>query len=84
MANANIRTTIFDNGDFSLHAQLAPVSSPEGGHAFTITSQRQESRNPHEEHVKFFACLDREGLQGLSDLIKNELAKLDGTPVVQP
>lgn len=83
MANANTRTTIFDNGDFSLHAQFAAVSSPEGGLAFTITSQRQESRNPHEEHVKFFACLDRQGLEGLSDLIKNELAKLDGTPVVQ-
>ncbi len=75
MANANTRTTIFDNGDFSLHAQLAPVSSPQGGHAFTITSQRQESRNPHEEHVRFFACLDRQGLQSLAGLIQNEIDK---------
>jgi hypothetical protein len=30
MANA---TTIFDNGDFSLHARLAPVASPKDGHA---------------------------------------------------
>ena len=59
MANANTRTTLFDNGDFSLYAQLSPVASPEDGYALTITSQRQESRNPHEEQVKFFACLER-------------------------
>lgn len=75
MANATARTTIFDNGDFRLHAQLAPVPSPEGGLALTITSQRQESRNPHEEHVRFFACLDRQGLENLSDLISNELSR---------
>lgn len=68
------RTTLFDNGDFSLHAQLTPVTSPEEGHALTITSQRQESRNPHEEQVRFFACLDREGLTKLSVLIQQQLA----------
>jgi hypothetical protein len=51
------------------------VPSPQGGHAFTITSQRQESRNPHEEHVRFFACLDRQGLQSLAGLIQNEIDK---------
>jgi hypothetical protein len=75
MANANTRTTLFDNGDFSLHARLAPVTSPKHGHALTITSQRQESRNPHEEHVRFFACLDRQGLQNLQQLIAMELAQ---------
>jgi hypothetical protein len=74
MANANTRTTLFDNGDFSLHARLSPVTSPEAGHALTITSQRQESRNPHEEQVRFFACLDREGLAKLGDLIQQQLA----------
>ena len=74
MANANTRTTLFDNGDFSLHARLTPVTSPAEGHALTITSQRQESRNPHEEHVRFFACLDREGLTRLGDLIQQPLA----------
>lgn len=78
MANANTRTTLFDNGDFSLHARLSPVTSPEDGHALTITSQRQESRNPHEEQVKFFACLDRQGLEGLSDLINLSLSRMDG------
>ena len=82
MANAHSRTTIFDNGDFSLHAQLAPVSSPQGGHAFTITSQRQESRNPHEEHVRFFACLDREGLEDLSELIQRALNKHDSRTMI--
>lgn len=74
MANANTRTTLFDNGDFSLHARLSPVTSPDDGHALTITSQRQESRNPHEEQVRFFACLDREGLTRLGDLIQQQLA----------
>lgn len=75
MANATARTTIFDNGDFRLSAQLAPVPSPQGGLAFSITSQRQESRNPHEEHVRFFACLDRDGLQKLQSMIALELAQ---------
>ena len=73
MANANTRTTLFDNGDFSLHARLSAVVSPESGYALTITSQRQESRNPHEEQVRFFACLEREGLQALADLIQQTL-----------
>ena len=73
MANANTRTTLFDNGDFSLHARLSAVVSPEGGYALTITSKRQESRNPHEEQVRFFACLEREGLQALADLIQQTL-----------
>ena len=79
MANANTRTTLFDNGDFSLHARLSPVTSPEDGHALTITSQRQDSRNPNEEQVKFFACLDRQGLEGLSELINHALSGTDGT-----
>lgn len=75
MANATPRISLIDNGDFSLHAQLSPVSSPVGGYALTITSKRQESRNPNEEHVRFFACLDREGLQNLQELIQMELAR---------
>lgn len=75
MANATSRITLLDNGDFSLHAQLSPVSSPVGGHALTITSKRLESRNPHEEHVRFFACLDRTGLENLQNLIQTELAR---------
>jgi hypothetical protein len=66
-------TTLFNNGDFSLHARLSAVTSPEGGYALTLTSQRQESRNPHEEQVRFFACLEREGLQALADLIEQAL-----------
>lgn len=73
MAHATSRTTLLDNGDFSLHAQLSPVTSPVGGYAFTITSKRQESRNPHEEQVRFFACLDKEGLSGLVRLIQAQI-----------
>ncbi len=68
-------TTLFNNGDFSLHARLSAVVSPVSGYALTLTSQRQESRNPHEEQVRFFACLDREGLQALADLIQETLQK---------
>ena len=71
--NFMTRATLFDNGDFSLHALISPVTSPSNGFALTITSQRQESRNPHEEHVRFFTCLDQEGLQALSELIKATL-----------
>jgi hypothetical protein len=67
------RTILFDNGDFSLHATLSPTPSPHNSLALTITSQRQGSRNPHEEHVRFFACLDREGLRALARLIQSEL-----------
>lgn len=75
MANATARTTLLDNGDFSLHAQLSPVQSPVGGHALTITSKRKESRNPNEEQVRFFACLDRAGLQNLQSLIQAEFTR---------
>lgn len=68
-------TTLFDNGDFSLHARLASVASPVGGYALTITSQRRESRNPTEEQARFFACLERDGLQKLQTMIALELAK---------
>lgn len=68
-------TTLFDNGDYSLHARLTSVTSPKNGLALTITSQRKESRNPDLEQVKFFACLDREDLQALADLIQKELAR---------
>lgn len=67
------RTTLLDSPDFSLHARLSPVISPTDGHALTITSQRLHSRNPHEEQVRFFACLDRQGLRALADLINATL-----------
>ncbi len=74
MANATARTTLLDNGDYSLHAQLSPVQSPIGGHALTITSKRKESCNPNEEQVRFMACLDREGLTKLGEIIQKQLA----------
>lgn len=67
------RATLFDNGDFRLHARIAPIPSPDNSLALTITSQRQASRNPHEEQVRFFACLEREGLQALADVINAAL-----------
>lgn len=69
------RTTLLHTPDFSLHAQVSPVISPADGYALTITSQRQESRRPGEEHVRFFACLDRAGLKALADLIYQEVGQ---------
>ena len=65
--------TLFNNGDFSLHARLSAVVSPVGGYALTITSLRQESCNPLEEQVRFYACIEREGLQAIADLIQQTL-----------
>jgi hypothetical protein len=67
------RTTLLQGSDFSLHAYLTPVRSPANGYSLTITSQRQDVRNPGEEHVRFFSCLERDGLQALADLIEQEL-----------
>ena len=77
------RTTLFDNGDFRLHAHIAPITSPDNSLALTITSQRPASRNPREEHVRFFACLDREGLQALADVIQAAL-QVPSTPKLTP
>jgi hypothetical protein len=67
------RTTLLQGRDFSLHAYLTPVRSPANGYSLTITSQRQDVRNPGEEHVRFFSCLERDGLQALADLIAQAL-----------
>ncbi len=45
----------------------------------TITSHRQDSRNPNEDQVKFFACLDRQGPEGLSKLIDLSPSRTDRT-----
>ena len=68
-------TIVFENGDYSLSVTLSPVHSPIDGQALIITSKRKESRNPNEEQVRFMACLDREGLTKLGDLIQKQLAK---------
>lgn len=75
MAKANTRTTLFDNGDFSLYAQLTPVTSPKDGLALTITSCWKSASKPDEEQVQFKTCLEREGLQNLQSLIQSELAR---------
>lgn len=69
------RATIFDNGDYSLHVTLQPVCSPIGGQTLIITSQKHESRNPHEEHVRFLANLDSDGLSKLIDVIQEGLSR---------
>jgi hypothetical protein len=65
--------TLLQGSDFSLHAYLSPVRSPANGYSLTITSQRQAVRNPGEEHVRFFTCLEREGLQALAELVQQTL-----------
>ena len=65
--------TLINGSDYSLLAHLARVDSPADGFALTITSRRQASRNPGEDQVRFFSCLERDGLQALADLIQQEL-----------
>jgi hypothetical protein len=73
------QVSILDNGDLCYRVSLAPVRSPEEGHALTITSQRRASRNPDEQQVRFFVCLDREGLQALAELVQTALeARMQG------
>ena len=69
------RAVLFDNGDFCYYAYLKPVMSPEKGFAFYITSQWRSALNPQEEQFRFKACLEREGLKQLRDLIERELSK---------
>ncbi len=74
----NHKTTLLQTDDFRLYAQLSPVRSPDGGLALTITSTRLASRNPQEEQVRFFACLEPQGLQALADLIAQGLNQAKG------
>lgn len=64
------RTTFFDNGDLCFHAHISALPSPTEGYALTITSQRRAARRPHEEFVKFMACLSKEELLKVSGLIE--------------
>lgn len=75
MTEANVRTTIFDNGDYSLYAEISPSISPKEGLALTITSRWQSASHPQEEQVRFKACLERNGLEKLVNLIQLELGK---------
>lgn len=70
----NQNRTIFDNGDYSLYAQITPTISPKNGHTLTITSRWKSSSNPDEEQIRFRACLEHEGLQALAAIIQNELS----------
>lgn len=67
------RATLYDNGDFRYFVYLDPVQSPAGGFALTITSQWKSSAKPEEEQFRFRACLEREGLKRLQELIQQEL-----------
>ena len=68
-------TALFVNSAFRRHEWVTSVTAPEEGHALTITSQRKESRKPDEKHVYLYACLGRNGLQNLQQMIATELAQ---------
>ena len=67
-------TTFFDNGDLCYHAHISTLPSPTEGYALTITSQRRAARRPHEEFVKFMACLSKEELLQVSRLIERTVS----------
>lgn len=74
MAKTITRSTVIDNGDYLLHAQVAPVDSPPNGYCLTITSQIKSARNPNEEQVRFLACMTQDQLQNLANVIKSGIA----------
>lgn len=69
------RAVLFDNGDFSYFAHLRPLVSPSLGYALEISSLWKTALKPQEQQFRFRACLEREGLVQLRDLIDRELAK---------
>ena len=68
-----MRTTIFKSEDLRYYAAIESVTSSQNGFSLTITSQRPASHQPNEKHVRFLACLDREGLERLGALIQTSL-----------
>ena len=77
MAQTISRITVIDNGDYLLHAQVAPVISPANGFCLTLTSQLKSARNPNEEQVRFLACMTRDQLLNLAHVIQNGIAAHD-------
>jgi hypothetical protein len=74
MATTITRSTVIDNGDYLIHAQVAPVDSPTNGYCLTITSQLKSARNPNEEQVRFLACMTQDQLQNLANVIQNGIS----------
>ncbi len=67
-------TTLFDNGDLSYFVEIEPTFwDKKTGYTVAIYSRRESSRKPSEARQCFFACLDREGLENLGQLIDEQL-----------
>lgn len=67
--------TLFDNGNFRYTAQVQPVRwGSHAGFTLTLWSQWQGAKNPSEQQQRFFACLEREGLERLRTLIDQQLS----------
>ena len=64
-----LTTTLFDNGDYHLYAQVSSIPEPVGGHCLTIKSRWATAANPTDEQVRFQVCLDTKGVQSLSALL---------------
>ncbi len=68
-------TTILDNGDFSYFVEIEPTFwEPQTGFTLAIYSRRASAKNPTEAQQRFFACLDRQGLEQLGRLITEQLS----------
>ena len=82
MAESISRITFFDNGDLRYHAQVQPLRNPEGTFAFTITSQKRLSRTPHEELLRFLACLSRGEMLNLASVIQSAAGSTEDQEVL--
>ncbi len=69
-------TTIFNNGDFSYFVEIEPTFwDQKTGYTLAIFSRWRNDSNPSGVQQKFFACIDRRGMQRLGELINTQLSK---------
>ena len=69
-------TTIFDNGDFSYFVEIEPTFwDQKTGYTLAIYSRWKNASDPSGSQQRFFACIDRGGLQRLGKLINAQLSK---------
>jgi hypothetical protein len=74
--NMSALTTIFDNDDFSYFVEIEPTFWDEKtGYTLAIYSRWRGAKKPSAAQQQFLACLDRQGLENLGQLINEQLRK---------
>ncbi len=72
---------LFDNGNFRYCAQVRPAHwGSYSGFTLTLQSRWLCARNPHEQQVRFFACLEREGHEQRGAEMRRQLEQQEPAP----